>query len=49
MTAPRAEVRDTGEHESAPGMSAMTLIYNALFLLMYLFYFYLITTRWKVS
>lgn len=36
-------------HEGTPGMTVMTLIYNVLFLALYLFYFYMVWKRWKVS
>lgn len=36
-------------HESAAGMNALTLGYNALFFILYLFYFWMVANRWEVS
>ena len=37
------------EHETNPGMDALTLIYCTLFFILYLFYFWEVAIRWKVS
>lgn len=44
-------VRDleTGDHEPTPGMYLLVGIYSLLFFLGYLFYFWDVAVRWRVS
>lgn len=39
----------THEHETNPGMDALTIVYCVLFFILYLWYFYEVAVRWKVG